>query len=158
MEKVRELIADIEVAMLSTVQRDGTVRGRPMGTVLDADEASIWLFISTEGDAADEIRHQPHVGLAFSDPERDRYVFVSGKAELLHDRDAIRRRWRTEFERWFPGGPDDPALVLLRVRIAEVEYWDDSAKLMRNFFETIGAPYAGIPPEAVGEHARVAPK
>jgi general stress protein 26 len=157
MEKIRDLIGDIEVAMLSTVRRDGVVRSRPMGTVLDADEASIWLFISANGDIAHDIQHTPQLGLTFADPERDRYVSVSGTAELLYDRADITRRWRDEFSKWFPGGPDDPVLVLLRMRVAEVEYWDDSAKLMRDFFDTIGAPYSGLPPEAVGEHARVTP-
>jgi general stress protein 26 len=158
MEKIRELIADIEVTMLTTITPQGDVHSRPMGTVLDADRASVWLFASANSDAAAEISQEPRVGLIYADPERDRYVSVSGIAELLHERDEIRRRWRTAFAKWFPGGPDDPALVLIHVRITEVEFWDDSAKLMRNFFETIGAPFSGVPPEAVGQHARVWPE
>jgi general stress protein 26 len=157
MEKIRDLVAEIEVAMLATTGPDGSVRSRPMGTVLDLDPAGIWLFVDTASRAAEEIRARPRIGLSYADPERDRYVSLSGAARFVDHRDEVRRLWRPEFSRWFPGGPDDPSLGLLHVSITQAEYWDDSAKLMRDFFETIGAPFSGIPPAAVGEHARVRP-
>ncbi len=158
MAKVRELIAAIEVSMLTTIGPGELPRSRPMGTVLDANDASVWLFLSGTSPTAAEIHREPRVGLSFADPERDRYVSISGRAEFVDDRDRIRHLWRTEFARWFPGGPDTAGLALVRVPITQAEYWDDSAKLMRNFFETIGAPYAGVPPEATGQHAQVPPR
>lgn len=155
MDKIRDLVADIEVAMLTTVGLDGGFRSRPMGTVLDPEAATLWLFVSAVSDTAAEVQRAPQVGLIFSDPQRDRYVAVSGEARFIEDRNRIHQLWREAFARWFPGGPDDKSLVLLEVDIAVAEFWDDSTKLMRTFFETIGAPYSGVPPEAVGEHARV---
>jgi general stress protein 26 len=157
MEKIREIVADIEVAMLTTTSREGDVRSRPMGTVLDAGAAGVWLFLSPDSHAAAEIRAQPRVGLIYADPERDRYVSLAGRAQFVEDPAQVRRLWRPEFGKWFPGGPGDPSLALLHVSVTQAEFWDDSAKLMSNFFETIGAPYSGLPPEAVGEHARVRP-
>lgn len=158
MEKVRELAADIEVAMLTTVGVNGLVRSRPMGTVFDPDTPAVWLLLPIDSKAAEEVRQHPQVGLAYADPERDRYVSLSGDATFLQGRDEIRHVWRDAFAKWFPGGPDDPNLALLRVDLRQAEYWDDSAKYMRDFFETIGAPYSGVPPEAVGEHGRVRPR
>lgn len=157
MEKIRELIADIEVAMLTTTSVEGSIRSRPMGTVLDADTAGVWLFLATDAAAAEEIRARSRVGLIYADPERDRYVSLSGEARFVDDRGEVRRLWRAEFGKWFPGGPEDPTLGLLHVTVNQAEFWDDSAKLMRNFFDTMGAPYSGVPPEAVGEHIRVRP-
>lgn len=153
--KIRELVEDIEVAMLNTVGSEGLVRSRPMGTVWDREQSALWLFVDVNSAAHEEIVQHPKVGLSYSDPERDRYVSISGDASFSDDQEQVRRHWRPEFEKWFPGGPDDPSLGLLRVRITQAEYWDDSAKLMRNFFDTLGAPYAGIPDDAVGEHVRV---
>jgi general stress protein 26 len=158
MQKIRELAADIEVTMLTTEGPNGSLRSRPMGTVLDSDTASVWLFVSADSETAKEIRRHPQVGLSFSDPERDRYISLSGQAEFVDEAAEIRRLWREEFARWFPGGPDDPELALVHVQIVQAEYWDDSGKLMRNFFETIGAPYSGVPAEAVGAHAKVKPR
>lgn len=157
MEQIRALIADIEVAMVTTMDPDGLPRSRPMGTFFDRDEGAIWMFLSRDSNTATEIEREPRVALSYADPERDRYVSLAGIARFMSDHGRIRELWRDEFGRWFPGGPDAPSLVLVHVPISQIEYWDDSAKLMRDFFETIGAPYSGIPPDATGKHARVRP-
>lgn len=155
LEKVRAMVDDIEVAMLTTTSPTGDIRSRPMGTVVDSDGSGIWLFLSRGSQAARELRERPCVGLSFADPERDRYVSLSGEANLVEDEAEARRVWRPQFAKWFPGGPGDLTLALVYVRVTQAEYWDDSAKLMADFFETLAAPYTGIPPQALGEHARV---
>ena len=44
-EKLRELIEDIDIAMLTTVEADGTLRSRPMGTQKAEFDGDLWLSL-----------------------------------------------------------------------------------------------------------------
>ena len=52
------------------------------------------------------------------------YVSISGKAQLVRDRNKIEELWKPEFKMWFPEGKDDPQIALLRVSLEKAEYWD----------------------------------
>jgi general stress protein 26 len=49
---------------------------------------------------------------------------VSGRAEVVHDKTKAEELWTPGVATRFPTGPDDPRLVLLRVEVEAVEYWD----------------------------------
>jgi general stress protein 26 len=44
----------------------------------------------------------------------------------VRDRTLTKQLWQPSYEDWFPGGVEDPALVLLKVDIQQTEYWDPS--------------------------------
>lgn len=43
-EKLRELIKDIDIAMLTTIDEDGTLRSRPMGTQKAEFDGDLWFL------------------------------------------------------------------------------------------------------------------
>ena len=51
--------------------------------------------------------------------------------------DAGRKRqlWSPEAESWFPGGPDDPAMALVRVRIIQADCWDVRRNAVNHLFK-----------------------
>jgi general stress protein 26 len=56
----------------------------------------------------------------------NKYLSVSGVAEVCTDRAKIAELWTEEWKLWFPGGKDDANLALLRVclvfRVSEDVY------------------------------------
>lgn len=44
---------------------------------------------------------------------------------MVDDRAKLSRLWKAEWKVWFPGGKDDPNIVLLRVDGTVGEYWDN---------------------------------
>ena len=124
LERVRKLIEGIEFAMLTTEEDDGHLRSRPMATLqLDGDGA-LWFFTGAGSHKMEEIGHHRQVNLAYMDKGRDRYVSISGRAELVRDRAKIEELWNPIYKAWFPEGLNDPDLALLKVSVERAEYWD----------------------------------
>jgi general stress protein 26 len=117
-------IAGIRFAMLTTYDRNGRLCSRPMTTQNNRFDGSIWFLTDRRTHPAEDIQLHPQVNVCYVDSEEHRYVSVSGTASLVDDRAKMREFWQPAFAVWFPGGPDDPHLVLLRIQVEHADYWD----------------------------------
>lgn len=125
LQKLRELVKDIDFCMLTTVDKTGDLHSRPMSSNGDIDHnGDIWFFTSASSHKVSEIEKLPKVNVSFADPDNQHYISISGKAQLVRDQDKIEELWRPEFKMWFPEGKDDPDIALLRVSLEKAEYWD----------------------------------
>jgi general stress protein 26 len=122
--KLRDLIKDVKVAMLTTVDAEGTLRSRPMATQEVEFDGTLWFLTWVNTAKVDEIERDHHVNVAYADPSSDKYVSVSGVARLVRDRKKAEELWTPLHKAWFPQGLDDPNLGLLRVEVQKAEYWD----------------------------------
>jgi general stress protein 26 len=52
---------------------------------------------------------------------------------------------------WFPGGPTDPRLALLRVTVEHGEYWDAAGRVVP-FLSMLKAAVTHTEPRHAGEH------
>ena len=125
LQKLRELVKEIDFCMLTTVDDTGDLHSRPMSSNGDIDQnGDIWFFTSASSHKVSEIQKLPKVNVSFADPDNQHYISISGNAQLVRDRDKIEELWRPEFKMWFPEGKDDPDVALLRVSLKKAEYWD----------------------------------
>lgn len=120
-----ETIADIRVAMLTTLGRDGALRSRPMATQRTAPEDVLWFHAAKDSQKIADLTDNQHVELSYADPARDRYVSASGRAQVVNDPARARELWHPGLAAWFPDGPGDPNLCLLRVDLDAAEIWHD---------------------------------
>src|SRR5688500_8877434 len=121
--KLKELLEGIDFCMLTTVDA-GHLRSRPMSTQQAEFDGDLWFFTSDTTHKVEEIRKDDRVNAAYSQPDENRYVSVSGRAEIIRDREKIEELWNPIHKAWFPEGKDDPALCLLKVNVEQAEYWD----------------------------------
>jgi len=126
-EKLAELIGAARVAMLTTAAADGSLRSRPMLAHRAGDGDVLWFFTRAAAAKVEEALEHPRVNVSFADPDEGRYVSLSGSATLVRDRETVRRLWGEGDRAWFPRGPEDPDLALLRVEVGRAEYWDASS-------------------------------
>jgi len=125
LQKVREMVKDIDFCMLTTVDEDGDLHSRPMSVNGEIDpDGDMWFFTSESSHKVSEIEKLPKVNVSFANPDDQRYVSISGTAQLVRDRKKIEELWKPEFKMWFPEGKDDPQVALLRVSLEKAEYWD----------------------------------
>jgi len=130
-EKLKELIENIDFCMLTTLD-EGYLRSRPMSTQEFEVDGDLWFFTSDKTHKVEEIAKDNRVNAAYLQPGDDRYVSVSGRAEVVKDRAKIEELWSPILKAWFPDGLDDPSLCLLRVSVEQAEYWDTpSGKLVQ---------------------------
>ncbi len=135
------LIANVPVAMLTTIGTDGQLHSRPMTTQKFAFTGDLWFFAARSSLVRWEIGKHPQVNLAYAAHGDHRYVSVSGAAQLVDDRGKIERLWNQTYEPWFPDGIDDPQLALIKVAVEHAEYWDAPRGVMvkiAGFLKTVG--------------------
>ncbi|MEH1855322.1 MAG: pyridoxamine 5'-phosphate oxidase family protein [Nostoc sp.] len=124
-QKLHELIKDIDYGMFTTVDDDGSLHSYPMSKSGKINSDSIlWFFTYANSHKVTEIEHHKQVNVSFSSPEQQRYVSISGTAQLVEDRNKLRELWKPELQTWFPKGLEEPNIALLKVNINQVNYWE----------------------------------
>jgi general stress protein 26 len=121
--KLNELIKDVQFAMLTT-NDGGILRSRPMQTQDFDFDGDSWFFTSSNTHKAEEIERDSRVNVSYAAPDKNTYVSVSGTASIIKDQEKIDKYWSDVLKAWFPEGKDAPDLVLLKVAVEQVEYWD----------------------------------
>jgi len=155
LEKLRELVKDIDFCMLTTVDEGGDLHSRPMSSNGDIDpNGDIWFFTNASSLKVSEIEKLPKVNVSFADPDNQRYVSVSGTAQLVRDRAKIDELWRPEFKIWFPEGKEDPEVALLRVSLEKAEYWDSPSSTIGYALSFVSSLVTGKQPD-MGENRKV---
>ena len=123
-QHLAELIKDVDIAMLTTVQADGKLVSRPLGTQEVEFDGDLWFATAADSEKVTEIRANPQVNVAYASAGKNTYVSVAGKASIVADRAKIDQLWSPAMKIFFPDGKDDPNLRLIRVRAESAEYWD----------------------------------
>ncbi len=152
-EKLKELVKDIHIAMLSSI-KDNQVHSRPMATSeVDAD-GTIWFFTKDDSAKVTEIEQNASVTLSYANPQSNTYVAVIGKTAVSHDKEKIKELWNPMLKAWFPNGPEDPEIGLLKFTPETAEYWDSKAGRMVALFNIAKAALNGQTYDQ-GEHGKL---
>ena len=127
-----------------------------MGTQkLDQSEGALWFFTSDDSAKSNEIDRDHRVNVVYADPNEQRYVSISGMAEVSHDRSKMEELWTPDLRTWFPDGLNDPHMSLIRVSIDQAEHWDAPSSKMVHLFGLLKAVATGTPPKDLGDHAKL---
>ena len=151
--KFRELLEGFGVAMLVTRTPGGDLRGRPMALAEVQPDNSLWFATDKHSAKLDELAADSHVVVTMQ--SKTTFLSLSGRAKPVEDRAMVARLWKVEWKVWFPGGKDDPNLVLLRIDGDTGEYWDNSGTSgIKYLLEAGKALLTGKRPD-VGEDPKV---
>ena len=123
-QHLASLIKDVDIAMLTTIQADGKLVSRPLGTQQVEFDGDLWFATSADSEKVAEIKANPRVNVAYASAGKNTYVSVSGEASIVADGAKIDELWSPAMKLFFPEGKDDPKLRLIRVRAESAEYWD----------------------------------
>jgi general stress protein 26 len=152
--KLREMIRDIRIALLTTVDGEGRFHTRPVETLdFDGNEA-LWFFTDRASPKADEVRRDVRVSLGYADPSKHSYVAVSGTGTVFHDPAKARELWTIEQRAYYPDGPEDSRLALLRVQIERAEYWIAPGRVSY-LLAAARAALTGVPAAVIGENRKL---
>ena len=152
-QKLNDLIKDVQVAMLTTIDW-GVLRSRPMQTQEFDFDGDLWFFTSSETHKTEEIEKDRRVNVSYAVPDSNTYISVSGTAEIVKDQAKIEELWNPIYKAWFPKGLDDPNLVLLKVSVEQAEYWDSPSSTIVNVVGFVQALVTGQRADG-GDHGKV---
>jgi general stress protein 26 len=140
--KLKELLEGIDFCMLTTIDQ-GHLRSRPMSTQEFEFDGDLWFFTSENTHKIEEIKKDNRVNVAYSKPDDNTYVSVSGRAEVVKDKAKIDELWSPILKAWFPEGKDDPKLCLLKIPVEQAEYWDAPSSSIVQLFGMVKAIATG---------------
>lgn len=153
--KLADLIEDIRIAMLTTIDADGSPWSRPMGTQNDAFDGTLWFFTRADSEKVHHIERNAAVGVAYANPDDQAYVTMAGTGRVLNDRSKIRDLWSEPLKAWFPDGVDDPELRLIQVDVDRAEYWDSPSSAVVYALGYAKAVLTGQPATDIGDNEQV---
>ena len=157
MEKIGELVKGIRICMMSTIDEGGEVRSRPMATQDTQFDGTLWFLTRHSSDKVADLEQHSNITLDYSDPANSKYITLRGKGSLSPDREKIKELWNFMYKAWFPDGEDDPDIAVLRVDVAEGEYWEaNSSKLVMGIRYVAAAVTGGNVSVGEAGHVNVA--
>jgi general stress protein 26 len=116
------LLAAYRTAILTTRGADGHYHSRPMAMRQQVRGEEIWFATSVASKKVQDLEQEPRCALTFFDPSGEGDALsISGTGEVIRDRKLLHELWDASWRRWFPGGPDQKEVALLRVMPEHVE-------------------------------------
>lgn len=153
--QAEELKQDFWKAMASSpfvfVELEGMADSAiPMTAQLDKDaNSAIWFFTSKHS-------HLAKLGPAictFSGKDHDIFARFDGILSVETSRERLDKQWSNFAEAWFPGGKDDPNLLMLRMDLGQAEIWSGDLGLLATAKMALGM---SVREDATGKHAEAA--
>ncbi|MEP7380954.1 MAG: pyridoxamine 5'-phosphate oxidase family protein [Gemmatimonadota bacterium] len=141
-ETVADIIKDITIAMLVTLDAEGRPHSRPMGTQKTPFDGTLWFFTSSDSEKVSDINRNPHVNLAYASTGSESYLSVTGRAQVVDDRVKARELWNPILRAWFESA-DDPDLRLIRVEVEHAEFWDTPGGKIASLFSLVKGAITG---------------
>lgn len=139
------LLHTFKNAMLTTKSRHGDFHSRPMIMAEVAQDGSLFFISDIHSEKVEELAEDRRVNVAMQ--EGHRYVALMGTAEIVRDEDHVKKMWSEAWRVWFPQGPEDASLVLIKVSPQQGEYWDNEGmSRVKYLYETAKAYVTGTTP------------
>lgn len=108
----------------------------PMTAQLDDDaDSSIWFFTRKDHTLA----KGGSATASFAGKGHEMFARFTGTLTEETSRERLDKQWSKIVEAWFPGGKDDPNLLMLRMDLGQAEIWNsdlgfiDNAKMLLGF-------------------------
>ncbi len=140
-----EKVKGIVIATLTTVAEDGTPHNRPMATQEADAEGNLWFFTDTNATKVNEIQKHAKASVSFVSTSDNRYVSAYGNAELVQDRQKVKDLWQPILKAWFPNGPDDPNVSLIKINVTDAEYWEGPSGIVGRIAALTSSIVSGKP-------------
>ena len=150
--KVAELLKGERFGFLTTITMDGRLTSRPMTLQEVEFDGDLWFFAERDSNPVQHITASPEVNLGAG--SGGSWVSLTGDAEIVEDAAKKRELWNSAVEAWFPQGPDDDSVVLIKVHADSAEYWDTPGGRLATAFSFAKAKLTGQRIEG-GENEKV---
>jgi general stress protein 26 len=153
LDRVWDVIEKAGICMMVT-HFAGGLRARPLEARPERETETIWFLTDVRGLKDDEVEANPEICLAFVYPKEKVYLSITGKASVSRDPERAKSLWNEEQQVWWPGGPEDPNLLVMKVKPERAEMWDGPASSAAAAFEFAKARLTGTKPN-LGEKRKV---
>ncbi len=122
--QIAGLLRKIDICLFATRSDGGELHARPMSNNGEVEwDGRSWFFAPADGRLVAELKSDPAVVASYRAEEGFTFVSVSGRATIETDPELKKEYWLPELERWFPNGPADPNVALIRLDADYAQWW-----------------------------------
>lgn len=124
MDTIQEMVKEISYTMMTTRNHEDHLHSCPMNTTETSIGAKeIWFIGHKPSETVDHINKNPEVNLAYVTQDSEKYLSISGTAELVEDEEKLNELWSIAYNAYFEKGKEDPKVQLIKVTPHGAEYW-----------------------------------
>lgn len=129
-----------ESCALITLDQEGRPRVRAMDPFDPDDDFAVWLGTNSNSRKVDQIKNDPRVTLYYLEENDAGYVMIYGTAYLVDDKEDKEKRWKPEWEAFYPG--DREGYLLIKI----IPEWMEVVSYTYGF---LGDPENWEPPKVI---------
>ncbi len=149
---VTDIAKKVRTAMITSIAADGSLHSRPMSTQEVEFDGAAWFFVARDSDLVAEVARDPRVNVGYAGSGS--WLSLSGSAKIVEDDVRKKQLWNEFTTAWFPDGPEDTDVVLIRVDAESAEYWETPGGKPRALLSMAKARVTGERPDP-GTHEAV---
>ena len=116
----RHIIKGAGTCALITSDAKGLPSVRVMDPFLPESDFTIWFGTNPKSRKVNQIKNNPKVTLYYLDKNSSGYAVIQGTAVLINDQSEKDKRWKTEWEAFYPNKPEDYMLIKVSPEWMEV--------------------------------------
>lgn len=156
MDKIQAMVKDIKYTMMTSRNAEDHLHSCPMNTTETSIGAKeIWFIGHTPSETVDNINKNPEVNLAYVTQDDEKYLSISGTAELVEDQEKLDELWSVMYNAYFEQGKEDPKVQLIKVVPHGAEYWANGNTITSAFKMTAAAVTDTAIEKSLGENFSV---
>jgi len=121
MDAARATMKSAQFCFLITVDDQRQAQARILNPFDPEPDMKVWLATNRNTRKVGQIRKNPRVTLAYWDPAGSGYVTMLGRAKLVENLAERKRRWKTEWTEFYPGGPEGDTYLLIEFTPTQIE-------------------------------------
>ena len=110
-EAAKEIMNSEGSCALITLDDEGIPRVRAMVPFAPEEDLTVWFGTNSRSRKVEQIKKDPRVTLYYLDEDASGYVIVQGVARLVNDPKEKDKRWKAEWEAFYPDKTKDYLLI-----------------------------------------------
>lgn len=122
-DDLRERVADVRIAMATTIDLDGLLSSRPLTVQRIDDRGDVYFIVARD---AEWVIGGQAMNVSLVDDART-WVSVVGRAQYVEGTSLLSDLWDDMTDTYFPDGPENA--IALQVHADRWEYWTAPNKL-----------------------------
>lgn len=148
-DQVWNELSDSRFVMMALEGKDDG-HSQPMTLFMEDKSGPAYIFTNRDNRLVSEIDGRPRAVAHFISKGQNFFACIHGQLSLHNDPAVIDKFWSPMVATWYPGGRNDPNLVLVRFDPDQAELWNSDMSLLGKVKMMVGAK---LKPDEVGTHA-----
>jgi len=116
----REIMTSAKTCALITLDKEGRPRVRTMDPFAPESDFTVWFGTNPKSRKVDQIKKDSRVTLYYIENDGSGYVMIHGIAQTVNNQEEKEKRWKVEWEAFYPNKYEDFLLIKVSPEWMEV--------------------------------------